>query len=111
MELMLDAQKTVSDQLSQELLNRYPGFSVGRSIAFKDAARHLTTWVLSHHLPGARPTGVLAALRFCLRHHPEHAAVRRYARFYRRTWAADSHKQLLTFDEWKHAVDDYSEPD
>ena len=77
MELMLDAQKTMPDQLSQELLNRYPGFSlVGRRMASKDAARYLTTWVLSHDMPGAKAAGVLAALRFCLRHHPEYGAVR-----------------------------------
>ena len=112
MELMLDAQKTMSDQLSQELLNRYPGFSlVGRRMAFKDAARYLTTWVLSHDMPGAKATGVLAALRFCLRHHPEYGAVRNYARFCRRAWADDSQIQFPTFDEWKQAVDSYSEAD
>jgi hypothetical protein len=112
MELMLDAQKTMSDQLSQELLNRYPGFSlVGRRMAFKDAARCLTNWVLSHDMPGAKSTGVLAALRFCLRHHPEYGAVRNYAQFCRRAWADDSQIHFATFDEWKQAVDSYSEAD
>jgi hypothetical protein len=112
MELMLDVQKTMSAQLSQELLKRYPGFSlVGRRMAFKDAARYVTAWVLSHDMLGAKATGVLAALRFCLRHHPEYGAVRNYVRFCRRAWADDSQKQFPTFDEWKHAVDDYSEPD
>jgi len=112
MELMLDAQKTMSDQLSQELLKRYPGFSlVGRRMAFKDAARYLTTWVLSHDMPGAKATGVLAALRFCLLHHPEYGAVRTYARFCRRAWADDSQMHFPTFDEWKQAVDSYSEAD
>jgi hypothetical protein len=112
MELMLDAQKTMSDQLSQELLKRYPGFSlVGRRMAFKDAARYLTAWVLNHDMPEARATGVLAALRFCLRHHPEYGAVRNYARFCRRAWADDSQILLPTFDEWKQAVDSYSEAD
>ena len=112
MELMLDAEKTISEQLSQELLNRYPGFSlVGPRMAYKNAARCLTTWVLSHDLPGAKATGVLAALRFCLRHHPEYGAVRNYARFCRRTWAGDSQIHVPTFDEWKRAVDGYSEPD
>ena len=111
MELMLDAQKTMSEQLSQELLSRYPGFSlVGRRKACKDAARHLTTWVLSHDIPGAKATGVLAALRFCLRHHPEYGAVRNYARFCRRAWVDDS-QHFPTFDEWKQAVDRYSEAD
>jgi len=111
-EVMLEAQKTMSDQLRKELLKRYPGFSlVGRRVAFKDAARYLRTWVLSDDMPGVKGTWVLAALSFCLRHHPEYGAVRNYVRFCRRAWADDSQKQVPTFDEWKHAVDDYSEPD
>lgn len=112
MELMLDAQKTTSDQLSRELLKRYPGFTlVGPTMAFKDAARYLTTWGLSHDMPEAKATGVLAALRFCLRHHPEFGAVRNYARFCRCAWADDSQIHFPTFDEWKQAVDRYSEAD
>jgi hypothetical protein len=112
MELTLDTQKTMSEQLSQELLKKYPGFSlVGRRMAFKDAARYLTTWVLSHDMPGAKETGVLAALKFCLRHHPEYGAILNYARFCRHACADDSQMQFSTFDEWKQAVDSYSEAD
>src|SRR5581483_4752025 len=76
-ELMLEAQKTVSHVLSRELLKRHPGFSLVRcGIAPKEAARCLQTWVLKHEFRAAKASRVLAALRFWLRQHPEYAAVR-----------------------------------
>jgi len=111
-ELMLDAQKTVSRVLSRELLKRHPGFSLVRcGIAPKEAARCLQTWVLKHEFRAAKASRVLAALRFWLRRHPEYAAVRSYAAFCRTTWLDTPQKQPPTFDEWKKAADSYSEAD
>ena len=111
MGLMLDAQNTVSHLLSRELLNRYPGFSLARcGMAPKDAARCLRTWVLKHEFP-PMAAGVLATLRFSLRHRPEYVAARNYATFCRITWLDAPQRQFPTFDEWKNAADSYSEAD
>ena len=111
-ELMLEAQRTVSEVLSRELLNRHPGFSLDRyGMAPKEAARCLRSWALKQEFPSAKAARVLAALRFWLRHHPEHAAVRNYAAFCRAAWLDTPQKSFPTFDEWKKAADSYSEAD
>ena len=111
-ELMMDAQKTVSHPLSRELFNRHPGFSLPRcGMAPKEAARCLQNWVLKYEFPAARPARVLAALRFWLRHHAEYAAVRNYAAFCRMAWVDTPQKRFPTFEEWKNAADSYSEAD
>ena len=112
MDLMLAVQDRRPDRLSRELRTRYPGFSLAdpRSPP-KDAVRSLKSWVLSHSLPGAKEAGVSAALTFHLRHHPEYAATRSYARFCKGIWANGSLKDLPTFDEWKRGACVYSEAD
>ena len=111
-ELMLDAQKTVSHLLSRELLNRHPGFSLARcGMAPKEAARCLRTWVLKQQFHVAKTARVLAALRFWLRYDPEYAAVRNYASLCRTAWLDTPQKLFPTFDEWKKAADSYSEAD
>jgi hypothetical protein len=110
MELMLNFQDSGTDQVSMELMNRYPGLhpTVPR-MAPKEAVRSLKSWVLSNEIPGAKSTGVPGALRFHLHHHPEFAAIRRYAQFSRGIWADHLPNHLPTFAEWKQAADGYSE--
>ncbi|MGA3241070.1 MAG: hypothetical protein ABSG03_32790, partial [Bryobacteraceae bacterium] len=110
MELMLNFQDSGTDQVSMELMDRYPGLhlNVGR-MAPKEAVRSLKSWVLRNGIPGAKSTGVPGALRFHLHHHPEFAAIRGYAQFCRGIWADHLPNHLPTFDEWKQAADGYSE--
>ena len=111
-ELMLDAQKTVSHLLSRELSKRHPGFTLVRcGIAPKKAARCLQTWVLKHEFPAANASRALTALKFWLRHHPEYAAVLNYAALCRAAWLDSPQNRFPKFDEWKKAADSYSETD
>jgi len=110
-ELMLNAEGRDVDLVSRELVNIYPGFRLaGREMTPKEAVHSLERWVLSKEVHEVRSSDVRAALRFQLRHHPETAAIRRYAQFCRRTWADGMPKQPPTFEDWKLAADSYSEP-
>ena len=108
MELALDFSGPKSGLISRELRQRYPRVRLPCPLTSKEAIG-VKKWLISHELPKANRTGVLAALRFHLRHHPEWAAVRNYAQCCRGRWPDGPPQYWPTFDEWKHAADAYSE--
>jgi hypothetical protein len=109
MELGQDFAGPQSALISWELRKRYPLFRLPCPLASKEAVRALNKWVISHELPDASRAGILAALKFQLRHHPEWVAIRNYAQRCRGTWPDGLPRHWPIFDEWKHAADGYSE--
>ena len=80
LELILNLEGPNSEIVSTELDHRYNGFSVPIQADGKAIIRALNKWVIAHALNAGRDAGIVAALAFHVRYHPEYAAMLSYAR-------------------------------
>jgi len=109
LELVLDVEGPTSEMVSAELDHRYNGFRAPRHARAKATIVALNKWAIAHVLKVDRDAGILAALGFHVRHHPEYAAMLRYAQHCHGP-CHDLHPQSLPpFAQWRTAADAFVE--
>lgn len=108
LELVLDVEGPTSNIASTELDHRYNEFIVPIQADAKAIIRALHKWVVAHALNADRDAGITAALSFHARHHPEYAAMLRYAR-HCHGLLRDHRYAVPPFDEWRGAADVFVE--
>jgi len=109
MELVLDIEGPTSALVSKELVDRYSGFSLSRTLTSKAVVRALNDWALDHALAIADQKQMLAALSFHVSCHPAYPAMRTYALHCHDVWPVECPDRLPSFEEWRQAADEYFE--
>jgi hypothetical protein len=109
LELLLDDEGPSSETASNALDHWYKGFRLPCEGDSKATVRALNKWAVAHVLGVAGNERIIAALGFYVRHHPEYAAMLRYARHCRGI-SRDLHPYALPpFEQWREAADAFAE--
>jgi hypothetical protein len=106
MELMLDLEGPES-LVADEILSRYPGFSVASDLSSRDVVRKLHSWVVERQLR-VDDDNLMAALSWHVQNHPAYYALRNYAVHCHQAWPDDYPSPVPSFEEWRQAADTFT---
>jgi hypothetical protein len=106
MELMLDVEGPESRQVSDEMRNRYQGFSVASDLSSREVVRKLHSWFIESQL--RVDENLLAALSWHVQNHPAYYALRNYALRCHQEWPDNYPSRLPSFEEWQRAAENFT---
>jgi hypothetical protein len=105
MELMLDIEGPGSRLVSDEMRNRYQGFSVASDLSPRELVRKLHSWFIESQL--GVDENLLAALSWHVQNHPAYYALRNYALHCHQDWP-DNYSSRSSFEQWQRAADNFT---